>query len=396
MLRDITARKLTERQLTHAQRMEAVGHLTGGMAHDFNNLLTVIIGNLDLLESDLKDNPKARELADAALNASLRGAELTRQLLAFTRRQSLDPKVFQMNELVAGTTDLLRRTLGERIEVRMRLADGLWPALADPAQMESAITNLAINARDAMPDGGILTIETANRPLDEQYASENSEVESGDYVMVAVSDSGTGMPPEVLAQVFEPFFTTKEDGRGSGLGLSMVYGFAKQSRGHIKIYSEAGHGTTVRLYLPRATTEGSDEAVEEALESEAVGEATILVVEDKPEVRQVVVRQLAELGYRILEAENAAAALVIIASDQHIDVLFTDVVMPGGKSGVELAEEAKQQRPSLKVVFTSGFAEILNGNEKQIKALGPLLSKPYRKQELARQISGVLQAQEAP
>ncbi len=391
IMHDLTARKVTERQLSHAQRMEAVGHLTGGMAHDFNNLLTVIIGNLDLLEAEIADKPDALELVDMALQASLRGAELTRQLLAFSRRQALDPKVFRMNELVTGTIELLRRTLGERIDVRVQLADDLWPAMADPAQLESAIANLAINARDAMPDGGALTIQTANRHLDDQYAAENAEVEPGEYVMLAISDTGTGIPPELIARVFEPFFTTKTAGKGSGLGLSMIYGFAKQSRGHVKIYSEPGHGTTVRLYLPRAESAEIPQALETSgAASVPAGDATILVVEDKPEVRQVVVRQLEELGYRVVEAENPAAALHFIEGDQRIDVLFTDIVMPGGMTGVDLAQEARRCRPTLKVVFTSGFADILNGKEQAARALGPLLSKPYRKQDLARQIHDIL------
>jgi PAS domain S-box-containing protein len=393
IMRDLSERKVTERQLAHAQRMETVGHLTGGMAHDFNNLLTVIIGNLDLLEESLKDRPRESELAGMALSAGLRGAELTRQLLAFSRQQSLDPQVFHMNELVAGTTDLLRRTLGEGIDVRMQLADDLWPALADPSQLESAMTNLAINARDAMQEGGILTIETANKHLDAKYASENLEVEPGEYVMLAVSDTGTGIPPEVLARVFEPFFTTKRDGKGSGLGLSMIYGFARQSRGHVKIYSEPGHGTTVRLYLPRAPADRQLQTAEASVETlDVVAGATILVVEDKPEVRRVVSHQLAELGYQVIEADNVAAALRIVEGGERIDLLFTDIVMPGGKTGVDLAREARQHRPALKVVFTSGFAEILNGNEDEARALGALLSKPYRKYDLARQIQETLKA----
>lgn len=393
IMRDLSVRKLTERQLAHAQRMEAVGHLTGGMAHDFNNLLTVIIGNLDLLEGVLKDRPMERNLAATALKAGERGAELTRQLLAFSRRQPLDPQVFHMNELVTGTTDLLRRTLGERIEVHMQLADDLWPALADPAQLESAIANMAINARDAMPEGGILTIETANKHLDAQYASENVEVAPGDYVMLAISDTGTGIPPEVLTRVFEPFFTTKEEGKGSGLGLSMIYGFAKQSRGHIKIYSEANYGTTVRLYLPRAPgDQKSQDMAANAETLESVAGATILVVEDKPDVRQVVALQLEDLGYRVIEAESPEAALRIIEDNERIDLLFTDIVMPGGMTGPDLAREALQHRPDLKVVFTSGFASILNGNKDEARALGPLLSKPYRKHDLARQIFEALKA----
>src|SRR5689334_9218257 len=255
IVEDVTESNATQRQLEHAHRMEAVGQLTGGLAHDFNNLLAIVIGNLDLLQDDPDLNDGSKESVDLALKASLGGATLIRQLLAFSRRQALSPKAFDMGALVASTRELLSRTLGEHIEVEMRLAPELWPALADSAQVESAIANLAINASDAMPNGGRLTLETANKHLDDRYADANPDVQPGDYVMLAVSDTGTGIPPDILNRVFEPFFTTKEYGKGSGLGLSMVYGFAKQSRGHVKIYSEVGHGTTVRLYLPRAAQE---------------------------------------------------------------------------------------------------------------------------------------------
>jgi PAS domain S-box-containing protein len=389
--RDITQRKETESLLRQAQKMEAIGQLTGGLAHDFNNLLTVVIGNLDLLQMELKSSPKAEGLAEIALRASLRGAELTRQLLAFARRQSLEVKAFDLNGLVSGTTGLLRRTLGEQIEVEMTLADGLWGAFADPTQVESALANLAINARDAMPDGGRLSIETADKHLDERYAAENAEVSPGDYVMLAVSDTGTGIPPEILGRVFEPFFTTKEQGKGTGLGLSMVYGFAKQSQGHVKIYSEVGHGTTVRLYLPRAKAEAIPLAEETAIESEgATNEATILVVEDNADVRSVAARQLTELGYRVIEAGDAASALEVLRRDQTIDLLFTDVVMPGGMTGADLAREAANLRPALKVLFTSGFAEASIHNGARSAEIRSLLSKPYRKQDLAGRVREVL------
>jgi PAS domain S-box-containing protein len=252
ILRDITERKASERRLIHAQRMEAIGQLTSGMAHDFNNLLAIVVGGLGQIEREIKDNGKARELLDTCMRSSLRGAELIHRLLAFSRRQPLDPRIFTLNELVSSTMDMLRQTLGERIEIRMQLAEDLWPTLADPVQVESALVNLAINARDAMPQGGVLGIETANKPLDAQYAAENPEVAPGDYVMLAVSDTGTGIAPDILDRVFEPFFTTKDSGKGSGLGLPMILGFARQSRGHVKIYSETNRGTVVCLYLPRA------------------------------------------------------------------------------------------------------------------------------------------------
>jgi PAS domain S-box-containing protein len=389
---DISHRKELEEQLRRMQRMEAVGQLTGGLAHDFNNLLTVIIGNLDLLQDELKPNPKAQEMAQRALDAGLRGADLTKNLLAFARRQSLVPMVFDANELVHSTTELLRRTLGEQIEINTALSDNLWPAFADPTQVESALTNLALNARDAMPNGGLLTVETANKHLDDRYAAENIEVVPGDYVMLAVSDTGTGIPPEILGRVFEPFFTTKAQGKGTGLGLSMIYGFAKQSKGHVKIYSELGHGTTVRLYLPRAEADAIPKAQEATIEVGAPREATILVVEDSADVRKVVVGQLAEFGYRVIEAVDAASALEALKQEQSIDLLFTDIIMPGGKSGIDLAREARELRPTLKVLFTSGFAEAFlllnNGKNGEIRA--NLLTKPYRKQDLTRRVREVL------
>ena len=392
IIRDLTERKRTAQQLIQAQKMEAVGQLTGGMAHDFNNLLTVIIGSLDLLEAQLTSHPKAQALAELALKGSVKASELTRQLLAFSRRQTLEPKVVSLNELVAGMTQLLSRTLGEHIQIKMLLAPDLWPMLADPAQVESSLANLSINARDAMPTGGHLTIETANQTLDDRYCDDNPEVDPGDYVMMAVSDSGTGMPPDVLQRVFEPFFTTKAEGKGTGLGLSMVYGFAKQSGGHVKIYSEVGHGTTVRVYLPRAKAEAvAANEPSSAPEASVVG-ATILVVEDNPDVRPVVVRQLQELGYDVVEAENANAAIAVLETTRPIDLLFTDVVMAGSMSGGELAREATRLRPGIKILLTSGFAEASLRNGGRVHDLGGhnLLSKPYRKTDLARRIRDVL------
>jgi PAS domain S-box-containing protein len=386
---DITQRRALEDQLRQAQKMEAVGQLTGGLAHDFNNLLTVSIGNLDLLQEEFEANPRAREMLRLALGASLRGAELTRQLLAFSRRQSLEPKVFDLNGLVAGTTDLLRRTLGEQIEIELTLADGLQPALADPAQVESALVNVAINARDAMPNGGRLTIETAKKRLDARYAAQNVEVAVGDYVMLAVSDTGTGIPPEILDKVFEPFFTSKE--KGTGLGLSMVYGFAKQSGGHVKISSEVGHGTTVRLYLPQAGSDATSSSADpvEAVDDRPCG-ATVLVVEDDADVRNVAVSQLTALGYRVVEAADGKAALKLLGEGRSVDLLFTDVMMPGGMSGPDLAREARMHRPALKVLFTSGYAEAALGNGARVGEIGGLISKPYRKEDLGRKVREAL------
>jgi CheY-like chemotaxis protein len=290
--------------------------------------------------------------------------------------------------------DFLGRTLGGEIEVQMSLADELWPVLADETQVESALINLAINARDAMPNGGCLTVETANVRLDEAYASGEVDVTPGDYVVLAVSDTGTGIAPDVLARVFDPFFTTKEPGKGSGLGLSMVYGFAKQSGGHVKIYSEVGHGTTVRLFLPRAAVAAAKDARPARDDLEVAGRAaTILVVEDDPDVRRSVVNQLARLGHRIHEAEDAAAALKFLKRGEHIDLLFTDIIMPGGMSGIDLAAEARKRRPDLKVLFTTGFAEAFSRNVAHVGPNGRLLTKPYGLRDLDKKIRETLQSE---
>jgi PAS domain S-box-containing protein len=391
--RDMTERIAAEERHRRSQRLEAIGQLTGGIAHDFNNLLSVVIGNLDLLAERAGRDPGAAELVQSALAASLRGAELTRQLLAFARRQPLEPKVIALNQSVAATMELLRRTLGEQIEVATATTADLWPAFVDPAQFEAALVNLAINARDAMPEGGRLTIETANQPLDDAYARANADAIPGDYVMVAVSDTGAGMAPDVLARAFEPFFTTKQPGRGTGLGLSMVYGFTRQSRGHVKIYSEVGHGTTVRLYLPRAAR-ADDKAAASPPEAPqpARGGERILVVEDNPDVRRVVVLQLRDLGYHIIEAANGEAALAVIEGAEPIDLLFSDVVMPGGMTGDELARRARLARPGLKVLLTSGFARAAMPAAAQSEDLRGLLSKPYRKVDLAARLRTLLDA----
>ena len=385
--RDVTAQRDAESRLHQAQKMDAVGQLTGGVAHDFNNLLTVIIGALDL---DPERVPaEMRPAVEQALRAAERGAALTHRLLAFSRQQMLVTRSVDFNRLIDDMDDLLRRTLGEHVEVELKLAGDLWAALADSGQVENSLLNLAINARDAMPDGGKLTIETSNVHLDEDYASSNAELTPGDYVMMTVTDTGTGMPPDVLAHVFEPFFTTKEVGKGTGLGLSMIYGFAKQSGGHVKIYSEVGHGTTVRLYLPRLTNESKSEVAAVVPPGKGGGE-TILVVEDNPDVRRLVLRQLRDLGYDVIEAANGPQALKILDEGATIDLLFTDVVMPGGMTGRQLAEAAKTRRPNLKTLFTSGYTE---DSILRLGKLDPgvrLLSKPYRKHELATRIRQAL------
>ncbi len=397
--RDISEQKkmqeLLERatqQLHQAQKMEAVGQLTGGIAHDFNNLLTVIIGNLDLLAERVARDETGLKLAQNALSAGLRGAELTRKLLAFSRIQALEKKAVDVNDLVRSMMDMLRRALGEKIEIAVSTAADLWLVETDVTQFESALVNLAVNARDAMPEGGRLTIETANRHFDERYAAENPGVAPGDYVMLAVTDTGTGIPPEHLDRVIEPFFTTKEVGKGSGLGLSMIYGFAKQSGGHLKIYSEVGHGTTARLYLPRGKAGVKTPIAPPAREAAPAGSGElILVVDDNDQVRSTVMAQLAELGYNALDAANGAAAIALLEARPGIDLLLTDIVMPGGMSGVQLGEAAKEIRPELRILYTSGFTEasIRNGTGKAI-AGDQLLSKPYRKHELAREVHKAL------
>jgi two-component system, chemotaxis family, CheB/CheR fusion protein len=390
ILRDLTTQKQEqlertklEAQLHQAQKMEAIGNLTGGMAHDFNNLLSVVIGNIDLLRDLRKGDSDLNELTREALDAAFRGADLTRRLLAFARQQPLRPQRVDVNALVSGITRLLSRTLGEDVEITLDLFPELWPVVVDPAQLEASLTNLATNARDAMPDGGSLMVVTDNRYLDADYAAQQTEVVPGGYVMIEVSDTGIGMSQEVMARIFEPFFTTKSRDKGTGLGLSMVFGFIKQSGGHISVYSEPGIGTTFRLFLPRMIGEAS--TVEESSVVPLVhgrGE-TVLVVEDNTALRCVVVRQLGELGYRVLAAENATAGLRLL-EQQSVDLLLTDIVMPGGINGRELAQRARQRWPGIKVVFTSGFSEAwLSGHAGRLPSRAPLLSKPYRKEELA-------------
>jgi PAS domain S-box-containing protein len=388
IVRDISQTKAREEQLRQLQRMDAVGGLTGGVAHDFNNLLAIIHGNSELLRRQLEDGSEAAEMTDDVIGAAARGAELVKRLLAFARMQHLEPEAIDLNARLDNVVGLLQRALGEDVNLRVKTAKNLWPATIDPTQVDDALVNLAINARDAMPEGGTLSIETQNVSLDQDYAASHLEVAPGDYVMLAVSDTGSGMPPDVIARAFEPFFTTKEEGQGTGLGLSQVFGWVKQSRGHIKIYSELGHGTTVKLYLPRAERR----SVERQPEPETAtpnGDETIFVVEDNPSVRKTVLRQLRDLGYRTVEAENGAQALDLAAGGLAFDLLLTDVVMPGGITGYQLADELRATRPDLRVLFTSGYTE-LAANGGQAERKGPLLSKPYRKQDLGRAIRAAL------
>jgi signal transduction histidine kinase/ActR/RegA family two-component response regulator len=379
----------SERKLAQAQKMESIGHLTGGVAHDFNNLLQVILGNNDMLVEELADRPQLRAMAEMSRAAAERGAELTHRLLSFARKQPLDPKATDLNRLVVEMDALLRRTLGAQVEV-VSVLGGSWAGLLDAPQMESAILNLCLNARDAMPNGGRVTLETANAELDESYRADNAELVPGDYVMVAVSDSGCGMDHETLARACEPFFTTKDVGQGSGLGLSMVYGFVQQSKGHLKIDSAPGAGTTVTLYLPRATTETADAAVADDAAELPGGTEKILLVEDDDMVREHVARQLRGLGYRVVSVVNAVDAVNALRQFPDIDLLFTDIVMPGGMNGRELAEQALRARPGLRVLFTSGYTENAWAERDYRDGGAPLLQKPYRRRDLAQKLRAIL------
>ena len=388
---DITARMHAELAARQAQKMEAIGHLTGGVAHDFNNLLQIIGTSLDRTAQDKDGDPKRAERIQNALNAVSRGARLTGQLLAFARRQALDPRSTNVGRVIQDMTDLLRRTLGERVEVESIIAGGLWNTMVDPSQVENAILNLAINARDAMPDGGKLTIEVANAFLDDAYAALHAEVNAGQYVMIAISDTGMGMAPDVVTRAFEPFFTTKPEGRGTGLGLSQVYGFVKQTGGHIKIYSEIGQGTTIKVYLPR-TRKPQDVIGPVAMGPVEGGTDCILVVEDDADVRAATVDMLSELGYRVLKAENAEQALTILTSGAPVDLLFTDVVMPGPVGVRELARRAHELRPNIVVLYTSGYTQNAIVHNGRLDDDVALLSKPYRREDLARKIRAMLSA----
>jgi PAS domain S-box-containing protein len=389
-VRDITEKMAAEEQLKHAQKMESVGQLTGGVAHDFNNMLTVITGTIDILAEAVSDKPQLAAIARLISEAADRGAELTGHLLAFARRQPLQPRETDVNALLLEAEKLLRPTLGEHIDVKIILQEDAWSALVDPSQLSSALLNLAINARDAMPDGGMLMVETRNVVLDEAYAKINPDVQPGSYVLVAVSDTGTGIPETIRDRIFEPFFTTKGVGKGTGLGLSMVYGFIKQSGGHIKVYSEEGHGTTFKIYLPRAGAE--PELIPTVSPSSGIegGSETILVVEDDALVRTSVIAQIKGLGYHTLAAANAAEALAFADSGAPFDLLFTDVIMPGKLNGRQLADEMAKRRSPLKVLFTSGYTENAIIHHGRLDPGVLLLAKPYRKSDLARMIRKAL------
>ena len=385
-VQDISDRKRLESMLHQAQRLEAVGKLTGGIAHDFNNLLTVIVGTADLIIDATDEGSQMNSLAHTTRQAAQRGAELTRHLLAYARKQPLEPQPTHVGELLSSMDHLLRRTLGEHIEIETIHGGGLWTALVDPAQLESAVLNMCLNARDAMPDGGRLTLETANVHLDQDYARRHLEVSPGQYVMIAVSDTGHGMEPAIADRVFEPFFTTKEVGQGTGLGLSMVYGFVKQSRGHIKLYTEPGRGTTLKVYLPRARGAGSepDQSPAETRNLPGAGER-VLVVEDDDLVRQFVADQVTTLGYRAITAGDAAEALRVLETHD-VDLLFTDVVMPGEMDGRALADAVRRRHPELPVLFTSGYTENAIVHQGRLDPGTHLLNKPYRIADLATKL----------
>ncbi|HEX8899944.1 PAS domain S-box protein [Vitreimonas sp.] len=392
IVHDLTVRKRTEEQLVQAQKMETVGQLSGGIAHDFNNLLTVILGNAEALSARLKARADLRNVADTIVAAAERGAELTQRLLAFSRRQMLQPTAVNCTALVESMRVLLKRTLRENIDLRIASTPSPIFAMADPAQLENALLNLSINAQDAMPSGGVLTLSVEQIDLDQTALARSSDVRPGRYVSVCVTDDGEGMSKETLERAFEPFFTTKEVGKGSGLGLSMVYGFVKQSNGHVAIYSEQGLGTSVRLYLPAAEADSEQPPAlrNDDFGANEGGDETILVVEDDPFVRSHVISSLEQLGYRTIVASDGREALNLLHGGARPDLLFTDIVMPGGISGWELAAQARAKVPGLRVLFTSGYPQETLTRRGQVDQYAMLLSKPYRLAELARRVRETL------
>jgi signal transduction histidine kinase/CheY-like chemotaxis protein len=394
-------RESAEATLRQSHKMEAVGQLTGGLAHDFNNLLTIILGNLDTARRRLANLgtdavASVTRPIDAALQGTKSAAKLTHRLLAFSRQQALEPVPLDLNKVIGGITELLLRTAGSPVAFETVLAGGLWLTLADANQMENALINLVVNATDAMPDGGKITIETANGYLDEAYAGSFGDVSPGQYAVLSVTDTGTGIDPSILARVFEPFFTTKQAGSGTGLGLSMIHGFVKQSGGHIRIYSEVGHGTSVKIYLPRLTPEAAVAAVPKALDLgvqpliRAKSSETVLVVEDSEGVLDFACQALEDLGYRVLVASDGPEAMHFLEIEPAIDLLFTDVVMPNGMSGRQLADLAMKLRPELPVLFTTGYSRNAIVHQGRLDANVHLLGKPYTQKELAQKIRAVL------
>jgi PAS domain S-box-containing protein len=387
-IRDLTDRIAAEDRIRQAEKMEALGQLTGGIAHDFNNILTVITGTIEILSDAVRNEPQLAAITRMIDQAAGRGAELTQHLLAFARKQPLQPRETDINALIIDTAKLLRPALGEHVEIESVFEAEACIATVDPNQLTTALLNLALNARDAMPDGGKLILETGSAFLDESYADLNNDVRPGHYALIAVSDTGAGIPAGILDKVFNPFFTSKGPGKGTGLGLSMVYGFVKQSAGHIKIYSEEGHGTTIKMYLPPGT--GVSPGADAAAPSAQGGHETILVVEDDKLVRDYVLTQLHSLGYVTLDAANAAEALAIVGAGQPFDLLFTDVIMPGNMNGRQLADDIQKTRPGLKVLFTSGYTENAIIHHGRLDSGILLLAKPYRKSDMAAMIRKAL------
>jgi PAS domain S-box-containing protein len=392
VVEDVTDRRMAEERLRQAQKMETIGNLTGGLAHDFNNLLTVIIGNLDMLQELTKNNPDQKRQVELVLEASLRGAELTRQLLAFSRRQPLQPKIINLDELIGKTARLLTRVLGENIRLNVQLEPNMGSILVDESQMESALINMAVNARDAMLDGGTLTIKTGRRRVDGKDESLPPDLIPGDYSVVEMNDTGYGMPPDVLGRIFEPFFTTKPVGKGTGLGLSMVYGFVRQSGGYVSAESEVGAGTTFKLYFPCSEAAPAQTCANGVKQDIAPAARTelILTVDDNPTVLATTVLQLEALGYQTLTARNAETALEMLDRNTKVDVLFTDIIMPGTMNGKELAKLARMKRPGLKVVYASGFPGIEATAGIDVDLDAPLITKPYRKSDLERVLNATL------
>jgi PAS domain S-box-containing protein len=392
--RDLSEKRAIEEQLRQSQKMEAVGQLTGGLAHDFNNLLTGISGSLEMIQIRMAQGRTAEvdRYLMAGQGAVKRAASLTHRLLAFSRRQTLDPKPTNANRLLGGIEELVRRTVGPSVEVEVVQASGLWPTLVDPNQLENAVLNLCINARDAMPDGGRLTIETANKWLDERAARKH-DLPVGQYVSVCVTDTGTGMTPEVIAKAFDPFFTTKPIGEGTGLGLSMIYGFARQSGGQVRIYSELGEGTTMCLYLPRHADDASvDNETEIATKVAASGEGeVVLVIDDDPTIRMLVAEVLAESGYAVIESPDGPAGMKVLNSNARIDLLITDVGLPGGLNGRQVADEARLSRPSLKVLFITGYAENAVIGQTRLEKGMYVMTKPFQMERLAHRIREIIE-----
>ncbi len=404
---EIKLRKAAEETLLQSQKLEAIGQLTGGVAHDFNNMLTVVLGNLEAMRrriakaSDDQIAPPFAAVMEKsignAMHAGESGANLVRRLLTFARRQALDPQPLDLNGLVSGLSEMMRRTLGESVEVQVVLGAGLWKTFADPSETETALLNLVVNARDAMPDGGRLTIETANTSLDKHYVARFGDVEAGQYVLLSVTDTGVGMAPETLAHIFEPFFTTKAEGKGTGLGLAMVYGLVKQSGGHILLYSEPGEGTSVKIYLPRfieaagvSTPDAASSPEEEAAPPRARDDETVLLVEDNEGVRDYAVAMLRDLGYRVIEANDAPAALKVLESDEKIDFVFSDVVLPAGMNGAALAKEVARLRPGLPVLLTTGYTRNAILKDGFPDSPAQLLNKPYTMRDLAGKLRDML------